>query len=327
MHFLGFSRESGNQVCSQHNIRHLFPHIINHIFKVFNRISTVHAAEHFIIPMLYRQMHMTGHLGRRGHHIHHFPCHISRMRGHIPHAFYTVHFIQSPDKIGKIGTVLKIKAIGIDVLPQKGNFLISFRCQSFHFCTDILYGAAGFSAADIRNYTVRAELVAPLHNRHPGKDIALAGSLQSRIVSYSGRLHLRKDDMGLMLQFFCDNILQIMNIVRSDNEVNNRHALNQLAAVFLRHASGNPYKKIGVLILQRFNFPYFPVYLFFRILPYTACVQNDNVRLIHLPPGKIAQFFQLSVNLFRIRFIHLAAIRNGPISFISLFIHYRILIY
>ena len=115
--------------------------------------------------------------------------------------------------------------------------------------------------------------------------------------------------------FLGNDIFQIMNMVWSDNKINDRHSFNQLALVFLRHAAGDSQKHVRVLVLQLLDFTDFPIHFFFRILADAACIHDDDVCVFHFFSRPISQFFQLSVNTFCVRFIHLASICNRIIFF------------
>ena len=62
MHLFRFSREPGDEISRQHDVRHLFTDVGNKLLEMFDRISAIHFLQHFIRSMLHRQMHMTRHL-------------------------------------------------------------------------------------------------------------------------------------------------------------------------------------------------------------------------------------------------------------------------
>ena len=106
-----------------------------------------------------------------------------------------------------------------------------------------------------------------------------------------------------------------MNVVRSDDEIDDRHPFNQFSLIFLGHTACNAKKQMGVLVLHLLDFTDFAVHLFFGVLADGTGIQNDNVRILHLLRRLISQILQLPVDTFRVILIHLTAIGISKVEF------------
>lgn len=115
--------------------------------------------------------------------------------------------------------------------------------------------------------------------------------------------------------FSGNNILQVMNVVRSDDEIDNRHPFNQFSLIFLGHAACNAKKHTGIFVFQFLDFPDFTIHLFFRVLPDGAGIHNHNICILHVFRRLVSQILQLSIDTFCIIFVHLTAIGNGIVVF------------
>ena len=136
-------------------------------------------------------MHLGDHMPTLRNRIDHLPRHVTRMRCHIPDAFNAIDFIHFAKQIRKIRTVFKIKTIGIHILSQERDFFIACSGKFPYFFDNGLDRTTPFATAYIRHDAISAKLVAPLHDRHPGKNIAFTNGMQVRKVCNIGTAHLR----------------------------------------------------------------------------------------------------------------------------------------
>ncbi|CUP53126.1 Uncharacterised protein [Bacteroides xylanisolvens] len=308
MHLFRFSREAGDEIGRQHDVRHLFTDVGNKLLEMLDRISAIHFLQHFIRSMLHRQMHMTRHLRRIRHRIHHIECHISRMRRHIAHALDAIHLVDRADQRPKVRPVSEIKTIRIHILPEERHLLIAFFREALYLARDILHAAGQLTAAYIRHDAVRAELVAPLHDRDPCKDMGLTHRTKLAVVTHAVRIPLRLHHMAAARILLRNDLLQIMDMVRPDDEINDRHTLDELALILLCHAAGNPQKQMRIFILQLLDLPDLAIDLLLRILTDAAGIHDDDICLFHRLCRRISQLLQLPVDALRVRFIHLATV-------------------
>ena len=313
MHLFRFPREPGDEIGRQHDVRHLFTDVGNKLLEMLDRISAIHFLQHFIRSMLHRQMHMTRHLRRIRHRIHHIECHISRMRRHIAHALNAIHLVDRADQRPKVCPVSEIKTIRIHILPEERHLLIAFLRESLYLARDILHAAGQLTAAYIRHDAVRAELVAPLHDRDPCKDMRLTHRTKLAVVTHTVRIPLRLHHMAAARILLRNDLLQVMDMVRPDDEINDRHTLDELALILLCHAAGDPQKQMRIFILQLLDLPDLAIDLLLRILTDAAGIHDDDICLFHRLCRHISQLLQLSIDALRVRFIHLAAIGQGEV--------------
>ena len=102
-------------------------------------------------------------------------------------------------------------------------------------------------------------------------------------------------------------------MVRSDDEINDRHTLDELALILLCHAAGDPQKQMRIFILQLLDLPDLAIDLLLRILTDAAGIHDDDICLFHRLCRHISQLLQLSIDALRVRFIHLAAVGQGEV--------------
>ena len=242
MHLFRFPRETGDEIGRQHDVRHLFTNVGDKLLEMLDRISAIHLFQHFIRAMLHRQMHMTRHLRRSCHRIHHIECHVSRMRRHIAHALDAIYLVDRTDQRSEVRPIPEIKTIRIHILPKERHLLIAFLRKPLYLAADILHAAGQLTAAYIRHDAVRAELIAPLHDRDPCKDMGLAHRTKLAVVTYAVRIPLRLHHMAAARILLRNDLLQVMDMVRPDDEINDRHTLDELPLILLRHAAGDPQK-------------------------------------------------------------------------------------
>ena len=228
------------------------------------------------------------------------------MRGHIPHPFNTFHLVHHGQQLGKV-SLLVVLAIGINILSQQGNLFVALFNSFFHLSNNFLRQTAAFPSPDIRNNAIGTEIIAPVHNRHPGRQRSFP--VNGNIFRHLRLVNFRIYNMlylGLLQLLNCGH--NLMNFIGSQHKVNMRSPLYQPLPFFLRHTAGNTQNKVRVVPLQALYFTYFSVNLVLCCFPHTAGVYHNQVRLGHILSGSIANFGQLPLHPLGIAEIHLTAI-------------------
>lgn len=174
-----------------------------------------------------------------------------RMRRHIAHALDAIHLVDRAGSCPKVRPVSEIKTIRIHILPEERHLLIAFFREALYLARDILHAAGQLTAAYIRHDAVRAELVAPLHDRDPCKDMGLTHRTKLAVVTHAVRIPLRLHHMAAARILLRNDLPSGHGWrVRPDDEINDRHTLDELALILLCHAAGNPQKQMRIFILS-----------------------------------------------------------------------------
>ena len=104
-----------------------------------------------------------------------FDGQIARMRRRKPYPFDAFDFAYLFNQRRKIRSVMQRFAVRVHILSEKRHFHDSRIGKSADFIEDVGRRPADLTSAQIRDNAVRAEIIASLHNRHKGADLAVPG--------------------------------------------------------------------------------------------------------------------------------------------------------
>ncbi len=104
---------------------------------------------------------------------------VLRVAGHEAEQVIPRHFVQPPQKPGKIQTQPQILAVRVHILPQKGDIFIARRNQFAKLVFNGFRVAAALPSSHIGYNTVGAEIVAAVHNGQPRARTLAAQDRQS----------------------------------------------------------------------------------------------------------------------------------------------------
>ena len=161
---------------------------------MLHRVAAVHLLQHPVGAALHRQMDAMTDLFALCHGLEQPGAGILGMAGHKTDAEVAGNGVAQFQQTGKIGEILLIQAVGIDILAQQGDILVALGHQFFQFGNDHVGMTAALSAAHVGNDTVGAEIVAAVHNgqpcagtrlsdgRHTVPDAAFAGNVKHPLL-------------------------------------------------------------------------------------------------------------------------------------------------
>ena len=89
------------------------------------------------------------------------------MAGHETNAEVAFDLVDLGQQVGEIVVDVQVIAVGVDVLAQQGDILVTCFHQLFHFSQHAFGIAAALPAADIGNDAVRTEVIAAIHDGDP----------------------------------------------------------------------------------------------------------------------------------------------------------------
>ena len=155
--------------------------------------------------------------------------------------------VHRAQKLGKIHRCLVVFAVGIDVLPQKGDFFIAGGDDFARFAQHLFGFAAAFTPADIRHDAIRAEIVTAVHNRQPRAETAVAVNRQ--VLGDGAAVIRRANDPLFAGQSFIKQFRQAVRDVRAEHQIYKRIALIDAVAhaLLLHHTAAKRDNQIRVL--------------------------------------------------------------------------------
>ena len=228
------------------------------------------------------------------------------MGSHKTQTEFSRKFCYFVEQCSKSHIVWQIFSVGIDVLPEKGYFFVSFIQQTFHFFENVFQSTAAFTSPDVGNDTVGAKVVATVVNVHPCIGITCA---ILRKIFFVVHAKIRIDKFFAVLSLH-NGIFKHMKVAGAQNNVNEGIFLPDYIgyAFLLRHASAHSNDFFGIFTFEFFQLSDVPVNFLFGSFSYAAGVEHHNVCLIGVFAFGIAQFTQHSCNFFRIMNVHLTPV-------------------
>ena len=155
---------------------------------------------------------------------------VTGMAGGETDPFNAVHVVNVMQQIGEGvfaspfgGDAGQIASIGIDVLPQQGDFLVPLCCQTFHLELDCIRQTRLLLAAHGWHDAVCAAFIAAIDHVHPAADTAVAAGgcdVLKDVVLFS-RHHLLTT-VNLLQQGF-----QPVCVLRAHHQIQLGHAPQQ----------------------------------------------------------------------------------------------------
>lgn len=227
------------------------------------------------------------------------------MRRHEAHAADARHFIDHLQKIREIRELV-VLAIGVDILAEQRDFLIAVLHGFLDLAHDVLRQTAALAAAHVRHDAVRAEVVAAVHDRHPGREAAR--TCDRHIVRQFRLAELDIDDVAALRLDLLHDACELVDLVGAEHEVDVRRALDERIALLLRHAARDAENQLRALALEALDLTDLAVDAVLRRLAHAARVDEDEVSLIHRLRPLIADRAELSHHALCIALVHLASV-------------------
>ena len=216
--------------------------------------------------------------------------------------------VDHADEVGKIHVLFEVLAVGIDVLPQQRDVLIPGGDKLARLGYDVLRQTRALAPADIRDDAVSAEVVAAVHDRKPGLDLAVAAH---RDALCHGAVVLFGGENALVL--FHDlkqQLREAPQLVRAEDQIDHRVGHFDLLRhmLLLDHAAADrdDLPRPGLLgMIQRADVAQ---HAHFGVLAHGAGVHHDHVGLKLVLREAVAHLGEVSPQLFAVGLVLLAAI-------------------
>ena len=217
---------------------------------------------------------------RRGDRVDQLVRRILRVARHKADAVVALHFIEHGEEVGEIQTFVQPFSVGIDVLAEQRDVLIALIDQTFELSKDIRTSAASLAPAHIRDNTVRAEIIASVHDRQPRAECTAA---RDRHALHDIRALDGRSQNPLFASELFENLLrEFVDGVRPEDNVDVRIALAEFLddRLLLRHASAHGDHQAGVLLLDGFQRTNVAEHAVLRMFPDRAGVEYHKVGIL-----------------------------------------------
>ena len=267
-----FAWKADDEVRGQHDVGPRGADAVDQPQIVLRRVLAVHRLQNRVRPRLNRQMqigHQLRHIAMRSDQV---VGHVVRMAGRIADAVQPRDVCQPPDQIAQARRALAMPSV--HVLAEQCDLAHAARHQIACLGQDAGGGAADLGAAGIRHHAERAEFIAAfLHGQEGGGMAARRGALRQVVELVLGR-EIGVDGRPLAARHRGQAVIGL----RTDDQVDKRHAPDDLVTFGLRDAARDPDLEIRPLGLERLEPAQVGIQLLGRLLADVAGVQQHHVR-------------------------------------------------
>ena len=217
---------------------------------------------------------------------------VLRVRGHEAYDEIAVDIIYLAQKRCKIHLALAVVSVGIDILPEQGYLFISAPDKLARLADYNIAAAAALASADIGNYTVSAEVIAPVHYRQPRFKSAVSVQRQIFRDNAVGIFDIKYTLAGR--QSAVKQLREFMCGMSAENYIDKRIALLNLFGypLLLHHASAEDYFEVGILLFYFFERTDISEESVFGVLADGAGVKKRYIRVFRLFCESEAHFFK-----------------------------------
>ena len=229
------------------------------------------------------------------------------MRGHEAYDEIAVDIIYLAQKRCKIHLALAVVSVGIDILPEQGYFFISALDKLARLADYNIAAAAALASADIGNYAVSAEIIAPVHYRQPRLEGAVSVQRQIFRDNAVGIFDIKYTLAGR--QRTVKQLREFMRGMSAENYIDKRIALLNLFGypLLLHHASAEDYFEVGILLFYFLECTDISEESVFGVLADGAGVKQRYIRIFRLFGETEAHFFKQTLESLTVGNVALAA--------------------
>ena len=121
-------------------------------------------------------------------------------------------------------------------MSQQSDLFKAFFTQFTHIFYDSIHRTANFTAPHMRYDTVGTELITSIHNRYPCKECTIRFRRQFRQYCI---VHVYIDLTLFRTLYFFDHFVDMLDIMRTQYDINMRSPLKHIRLVFLCHTASN----------------------------------------------------------------------------------------
>ena len=252
-------------------------------------------------------MQLLGHMLTPGHGVEQLEAGVLGLGGHEADEIVAGNFVQCGQQVGKVVAGAKVFAVGVDVLAQQGDLLISLGSQLAHLADDLLRVAAALTAPDIGHDAVGAEVVAAVHDADPRAGAALTDHRHT--LGNGAVLVLHGEHPATAGIDLPEKFRELPQGLRAEHQIHMAvglaHLFRHLGPLGHTAAQADDLLRIGFLgVGQGAQIAVDPL---FRVVADGAGVQHDDVRLGRLGDEFAAHGLQHAHDVLAVGHVLLAA--------------------
>jgi hypothetical protein len=172
--FGGLARKTDDNVGGEDDVRNQRPEGSD-FFQIFRLgVAAVHHLKDPVVSGLEGQMEHRGHLFAPGHGLEELLGGVFGVGCHEADEKITWDGVDRLQQVGEVHGLFQVLAVGVDVLTQQGDVLIALLHQLADLGQNVLWIPGTLTAPDVGDNAVGTEVVAAVHNGHPGFNLVLA---------------------------------------------------------------------------------------------------------------------------------------------------------
>ena len=199
------------------------------------------------------------------------------------------HVFQQGGKVGHLGAQGRLsadhaRAVGVDVLPQQGDFFHALIGQSGHFNQHVFKRAADLFASGVGHHAVAAIFRTAFHDADKG-----GGAVHARGRQVVKLFDFRKADIDLRAILGIargQHLRQAVQRLRAKHHVHIRRARDDGRAFLAGHAAAHANEH--AFFLQMFDAAQIREHFFLRLFAHRAGVEQNQVGFVHVVGGLVA---------------------------------------
>ncbi len=303
------ARETHNEIGTDRNIRSDLAQLADGGLVLQRRVVAFHLRQDVIGPRLHRQVEMINKFGNLGVDFDERVRKLHRMTGGVANAVNALDVTDQQQQVGEIEhfAVGAGGPVGIDVLAQQIHLAHAHVRQMPDFVQHRLDRPAHFLAARVGHDTEAAVLGAALHDGDVG-----GGAVHAGLGHPVEFLDFREADIhGQIAVAGCvaDQLRQPVQGLRAEDDIHPGRTLADHLAFLTGHTTAHADNQLGFVFLEPFPAAQLVKYLFLRLFPDRAGVEQHHIGFIDVIRG--FQFMAVLQDVGhpgRIVFVHLAAV-------------------
>ena len=214
-------------------------------------------------------------IGRLGHRVDDVVGEGGGVRAGEAHPLQPLDVTAGAQQLAEGEPVTELDAVAVDVLPQEGHLDDALGDERLELGEDLARPAVLLLAAQGGDDAEGARVVAADGDRGPAR----VGGVASRREGRGEGLERLEDlDLGLVVvPRAVEQSRQRADVVRAEDDVDPRGALDDRRAVLLRHAAPDRDLQVRVALLERAQLAEVAVELVVRVFAHRARVEDDDV--------------------------------------------------
>jgi len=251
-------------------------------------VLPVHHLQHPVVSRLEGQVEHRGHFFAPGHGLKELLGGVLGVGGHKPDEEVPGNGIHLLQQVGKVHGFIQVFAVGVHILPQQGDVLVALGHQFPHLVQNVLRLPGALPAPDVGDDAVGAEVVAPVHDGHPGLYLVLAHHRDA--LGDGAGLVGNLENAAPAGEQGVDKLGELPQHVGAEHQVHMAEGLFDLVShvLLLSHAAAHADDLVRVAALHVDQGPQVAQHPLLGMLPDGAGVQDDDLGLLLLVGEAVA---------------------------------------